>query len=313
MGLFSKLQLNPERVIISWDITPANSYGLFECRGDMKQVRSKKERYYYFYIDNWQKPARLCFMERGIRHARVLAHIDTPHEMIEHCVVSQGKTFKEHSYAIDQVLRHWLEENIINVDEDAKIIVTNKSDENNKYFDTQLPEQKDPLPKGEQINLRCCPRIVREDEIAGLVGKQNFFERKYNPEGRFDNSFIGNSEVVTDRITNLTWQRKGCDHTYGRKLLNWIEDINRENYAGFNDWRLPTIDEALSLTERVKNGKGLYLAGCFNVSQTYIFTADRRKPGGWWFVDFGQAKVYWAAGSCFSGGYGRLCRGGNIG
>jgi hypothetical protein len=48
----------------------------------MQRVKSKKERYYYFYIDNWEKPPRLCFMERGIRHARVLAFIDAPLEMI---------------------------------------------------------------------------------------------------------------------------------------------------------------------------------------------------------------------------------------
>jgi hypothetical protein len=48
----------------------------------MHRVKSKKERYYYFYIDNWEKPSRLCFMERGIRRARVLAFIDAQLDMI---------------------------------------------------------------------------------------------------------------------------------------------------------------------------------------------------------------------------------------
>ena len=39
-----------------------------------------------FYIDNGEKPPRLCFMERGIRHARVLAFIDAPLEMINRCM-----------------------------------------------------------------------------------------------------------------------------------------------------------------------------------------------------------------------------------
>ena len=87
MGLLSRLGFDEEKAWIDWEMTPADTYGLFECRGDMRRVRSKEERYYYFYIDNWQKPARLCFMERGgIRHARVVAYIDAPAEMICRCV-----------------------------------------------------------------------------------------------------------------------------------------------------------------------------------------------------------------------------------
>ena len=78
-------------------------------------------------------------------------------------------------------------------------------------------------------------------------------------------------------------------------------------FAGFNDWRLPTIEEALSLLEAEKSTEGFHLHRCFDTTQGYIFTADKRKPGGYWFVDFRQANVFWAAGT-LSGGFARLCR-----
>jgi hypothetical protein len=81
-------------------MTLVDTYGFFECRGDTQLVKSKKERYYYFYIDNWEKPSRLCFMERGIRHARVLAFIDAPLAMINRCIISQGRSHKGKNFAL---------------------------------------------------------------------------------------------------------------------------------------------------------------------------------------------------------------------
>jgi len=61
------------------------------------------------------------------------------------------------------------------------------------------------------------------------------------------------------------------------------------------------------LWEGEKGEHGSYIHPCFDLRQGYIYTADRRKPGGCWFVDFRQAKVFWASGT-FAGGFGRLCR-----
>jgi hypothetical protein len=86
-GLPGWLGLEEEKVRIDGDIMPADTYGLFACRGDMRRVRSKDERFHYYYIANWQQPARLCLMERGIRHARVLVSSKAPVDMITRCPV----------------------------------------------------------------------------------------------------------------------------------------------------------------------------------------------------------------------------------
>lgn len=65
--------------------------------------------------------------------------------------------------------------------------------------------------------------------------------------------------TVHDNVTGLTWQR--CADTNGDGVLNhrdkltlaqareWPAKINAARYAGFNDWRLPTIKELYSLIQ----------------------------------------------------------------
>ena len=58
-------------------------------------------------------------------------------------------------------------------------------------------------------------------------------------------------KVVMDYATNLVWQQGGSsEYMEYEQAVNWVEELNRSGYAGFNDWRLPTLEEAMSLMER---------------------------------------------------------------
>ena len=307
MNIFEKLRIDAAVEDIDLEMTPVDTYGLFECRGDTQRVKSKKERYYYFYIDNWEQPPRLCFMERGIRHARVLAYIEAPQDMIDSCIASQGRSYKEQSFAIDENLRGWLTQHVIS-DVTENIIIPSSELQSGNEYDVDLP---DPIAEGSEpqhFHLRSAGRIVAEDEVAGIVKHYGFFETN-NPDGTFQNHLVqtDNKEIVKDISTGLLWQRQGSEIGSFRQLQTWMAGINRAGLAGFNDWRLPTIEEALSLLRGEKGKHGSYIHPCFDFKQGYVFTADRRKPGGYWFVDFRQARLYWASGT-MAGGFARLCR-----
>lgn len=104
------------------------------------------------------------------------------------------------------------------------------------------------------------------------------------------------------------WQRSGIDITSVRSMYRKIEQLNREGLAGYHDWRMPSMEEAMSLMEKDINNKDLHLHLCFSKEQPFIFVAAQRRPGGYWFVDYKHGRAFWASGT-IPGGFGRLCRG----
>jgi len=61
--------------------------------------------------------------------------------------------------------------------------------------------------------------------------------------------------------------------------------LNSEKHGGYDDWRLPTLEEATSLMEAKKHGD-LYLDPVFNHKQRWIWTADRYSASAAWVVGF---------------------------
>jgi len=282
---------------------------MFESWGGKERVKNKNERFYYFYIDNWQPPARLLLMERGIKYARILARIEAPQALIDKCIAGQGKsTTLDASYAIDDAIKLWLQKNVVDSDNDS-LVIPIKAKEEEVLRETGLPRPSDPVPELHLRNLRSTPLAFKEGELAGLIKRSGLFERRYNPEANAEGYLVDNGDglTVTDRTTKLMWQRGGSDINSIRTIQSWIGELNMSNFAGHNDWRLPTFEEALSLAVKAKNSKELYLHRCFSAGQPFIFTSDKRNPGGHWFIDYAQARVFWASG--FNpGGFGRVCR-----
>jgi hypothetical protein len=314
MGLLEKVRpATDQEIHIDWELTPEDSFGTFESWGGRERVRSHRERFYYFYIDGWQEPPRLLFVERGIKYLRVLARIEAPLEMLERCIATQGKGPQHKDYAIDAQLRQWLIANVIDTADDSKIRVLPEPEATGRITGPPagigLPGREEPLPEIRRRQVRHEPMVLNETELPGIIEAANFFDSRYNPAGEFANYLVDNGDglTVTDLVTGVMWQRGGCDITAIRQMHVHIQELNRQGFAGYSDWRLPTLEEALALLEPVRNARGLHLHPCFAAAQPFIFLADERRPGGYWFIDFKQATVFWASGT-IPGGFGRVCR-----
>lgn len=313
MGMFQKLKIGgkvtPE---IDWKMTPDMSFGTFESWGGRERVRSnvsRVERVYYFFVDNWGEEPKLCLMERGVKHAEVVAQIDAPVQMIEDCVAKQGtSSLFEKSYAINDEIKHWLLSNVLGTEDDSKVIPITK-EKVIEDMGTALVALADSDFDGEVIKLPSEESFIQQSEIAAFVKKWNFFEAEHNPEGDFANHFAdpGDGLTVVDQRTGLMWQREGIDITSIKTMLRNIEQVNKDNFAGHSDWRMPTMEEAMSLMDSRQNSKGTYLHPCFSKEQPFIFVKAKRKPGGYWFVDFKQGRTFWSSGT-IPGAFARLCR-----
>lgn len=309
MGMFQRLSMSDSTIkTIDWGMTPDLSFGTYESWGGRERVRNNSERIYYFFIDNWGIMPKLCLMERGVKFARIVAEIDAPLEMVQQCVQQQGDSSAfEKSYAINGTIQEWLIHNVVEATDDVfvKPVYADKIVEDMGI----LPLQGAKSFTGSRSVLPMEPAVINDGQLEPLIKKWHFFDSILNPQGRFDNMLVDNGDglTVTDERTGIMWQRSGLDIASYRTLQRNLASLNTEGFAGYDDWRLPTMEEALSLMETEMNSKGLYLNPCFSKEQPFIFVAAQRKPGGYWCVDYKQGRAFWSSGS-IPGAFGRLCR-----
>jgi hypothetical protein len=107
---------------------------------------------------------------------------------------------------------------------------------------------------------------------------------------------IGGDKVVVDKATGLMWHQNGSDSSMRyKKAKKWIRKLNKRGYAGYQDWRLPTVEEAASLLASSKNNSDLYIDPIFSNMQEWIWTGDEFDDGSEaaWDVSFHDGLVLW--------------------
>jgi menaquinone-dependent protoporphyrinogen IX oxidase len=110
---------------------------------------------------------------------------------------------------------------------------------------------------------------------------------------------IRGDKIVVDNATGLMWHQNGSDkYMKWNKAKKWIKKLNKRSwlnkggYAGYHDWRLPTLEEAASLLEPSKRN-GLYIDPVFNAKQSFIWTGDKKGSEAAWTVYFYNGHVFW--------------------
>ena len=293
---------------IDWEMTPELTFGTFESWGGRERVRNNNERIYYFFVDNWGEKPKLCLMERGVKHAKIIAEIQAPQQMVEECVNDQGEVaFYERSFAINTRIQKWLVENVLD-DRGAKLVLPVQEEQQIEDMGPRLPKWDGRATTDDHVLLPKAETILTDAQVDAAIQQWNFFDAEKNPKGGFISHLHDSGlKTIVDQRTGLMWQRGGLDITSSRSMKKEMAELNRKGYAGYHDWRLPSVEEAMSLITTTQNDKGVYLNSNFSVEQPFIFSSAKRTPGGYWFVDYKQGRVFWSSGT-IPGGFGRLCR-----
>lgn len=131
--------------------------------------------------------------------------------------------------------------------------------------------------------FRYKPAKLSINEVNNMLKKYNFFDLEKNKEGggltkQLEIQKQRGDKIIIEKVSGLMWQHGGSSYYMhfesGNKCL---EELNRKAYAGYNDWRLPTLEEAMSLMEPNEKKNNLYIDSLFDKEQSRIWTCDYLK------------------------------------
>lgn len=150
-------------------------------------------------------------------------------------------------------------------------------------------KRREELKKREMASrtwLRSDYQSLSVGEVKSMLSRKGFYDKSWHKSKTFRNQFerkyISGDEVVLDHSTGLMWQQGGSSKSMRLKMATqWVEDLNRRGYAGYRDWRLPTLEEAVSLLESSKMNGDLYIDPVFSKTQSHIWTGDRGGSPSW--------------------------------
>jgi len=144
-----------------------------------------------------------------------------------------------------------------------------------------------------RIQLSRDPLSVSSSE-AQKVFK---LDSDWRPLEYVKNEYENQGKVIVDYATGLMWGKAGSDSAmYFYEAQPYIDELNQERFAEYSDWRLPSIDELMSLLEPEKQSNDLYIDPMFD-SKRWCWSADTLKDSSdrAWYVLFDLGRVNWSS------------------
>jgi len=178
---------------------------------------------------------------------------------------------------------------------DSKYLKEKRAEFNNNNSETSRLNSTAP-----SVKLRSSYRDTSISQVQSMPNKSIRKQSDYGFYGystirhKYTKASIGEDDVVMDNATGLMWHRSGSDsycQTWD-EAMQWVIDLNLRKYAGYNDWRIPTVEESASLLESSKKNGELYIDSVFNNPPEYVWTGDNGKDSGLvWSVSFADGGV----------------------
>ena len=132
----------------------------------------------------------------------------------------------------------------------------------------------------ERIKLRDrAEKNFSDRDLQRMIWDRNFFNRQFNPAGNFPNAFVDNGDgTLTDKITGLMWQKAGSPSEMTFDAAGkYVQELNLSRFGGYEDWRLPTLEELCSLLKGTPNQSGRFMDNLFDPAPYICWSADENQ------------------------------------
>jgi tetratricopeptide (TPR) repeat protein len=138
----------------------------------------------------------------------------------------------------------------------------------------------------QRLKLRSTPRLTDDSDLKMMIRDCNFFVKYKNDQGEFPNDFVDNGDgTITDRTTGLMWQKGGSSSNLQyRKAQKFVSHLNKERFLGHGDWRIPTLEEMLTLFDSKQRT-------CWTSDYTYTSWGPYKSIHEYYIVDFSSGRV----------------------
>lgn len=165
-----------------------------------------------------------------------------------------------------------------------------------ELFELEKEIEKRKIHSSVRFRLRNTYKSLNVNETVFMLKKHGFFDSRRSKLKKFHNNFVSQTSYgksfIIDRATGLMWLPEGSRHLMDfNHSQEWISSLNRQRYGGFSNWRLPTLEEAASLLENIKNKWGLYVNPIFSSKQRQVWTGDAYDQTQVWMVYFNEGCV----------------------
>ncbi len=133
--------------------------------------------------------------------------------------------------------------------------------------------------------------FLTREAVERMIKANGIFDKNSNPSGsgiqhQYREIKRQGADLVIDDATGLTWQKGGSEKVMAyTDAVKYIRNLNDKRFAGHIDWRLPTLEEAMSLIEPKQYGN-LYIDPVFDRKQRWIWTLDKFSASSAWRVSF---------------------------
>lgn len=142
-----------------------------------------------------------------------------------------------------------------------------------------------------EIALRNMPeKGLSPEAVHSMLKTMGLYDTRRNPSGTgipHKCEILNDGTVIYNQTCGLTWQQAGSakEMNYQDAKI-YVSTLNKDRFAGYGGWRLPTVEEAISLIDPANKGGNSYANPLFDPRQTRIWTSDCRKEGTAWVVRF---------------------------
>lgn len=141
---------------------------------------------------------------------------------------------------------------------------------------------KDNENNGEQLKIRSLPEKISKKLAFSVFGIDDLMKPKNYTCNLFEKQ---SADLVHDRKTDLYWQISGSRFPVNYpQAKEYIATLNLEKFGGFDKWRLPTINELLTIVTKTPEGEDYCIESIFDTSQKWLWSCDRCTFITAWYV-----------------------------